>query len=141
MQFMSSQFLQDCQRFGWWSVLPRELFRRLRWLIGLRCYGIYLREFSYREVCRDISDFSLKIFEPGQQAELLTLVKRPELNLTPEFVHAAMQRGDICSVIIHDNEIVSFDWSAFVAPTPVEQSVFLEFGDGCRYAYFAYTLP
>jgi hypothetical protein len=131
------------QRFGLIATLPGEFFRRLRWRFGLRLYGVYVRTLVRAEVRHDFpDDFSLRAFTLDSEAELLSLAKRSELQLTPDFVHTALARGDVCSAIIYDDEIVAFDWSAFSAtPARVVESVYVDFNQQCRYGYFAYTLP
>jgi hypothetical protein len=136
--------LTSRQRFGLLATIPGEIFRHLRWWFGLRFYGVYVRELhgDQPENIALPDGFYLRVFTLHDETELLRLAKRSELQLTSDFVHKALAKSDICSAIIHGDEIVAFDWSAFsVTPARVVESVYVDFNKQCRYGYFSYTLP
>jgi len=87
-----------------------------------------------------VPGFTYRVFEPGEADALIGRVKRPELGLSEAFIRAALDKGDACNATLYNDEVVSFDWSAFT-PTRVSEGVYVGFGQGFRYGYFAFTLP
>lgn len=123
-----------------WAVLHDAFFRRLRRWFGVRVYGIYSRPLKIPETTPNLEEFSYRVFQHDEAAELLSFIKNPGLNLSPEFVHAALEKGDACDVIIHNDEVVSYSWLAF-SPTLDSDGVYISFRSSDRYGYKALTLP
>jgi GNAT superfamily N-acetyltransferase len=129
------------ERWGLTATLRRKLIERLDWTAGFHIYGIYCRP-MVAPARQDpvIPGYCARLFRRGDEQELLACAKRPELELDPAFVHAALGKGDVCAAVLRNGQIVAFDWTAFT-PTRVCDSVHVDFDRSFRYGYFAYTLP
>jgi hypothetical protein len=113
----------------------------LRWHLGLRICGIYVKELvPSSEPDPVIPDVTCRIFDKQSTEDLLAHVKDPGTNLSVKFVSSALAKGDVCEALICDGRIVSFKWHAFTR-THDADGVYVEFGKNFRYVYHAFTLP
>ncbi|MGB7540719.1 MAG: hypothetical protein WBM28_01735 [Burkholderiales bacterium] len=130
-----------CERWGPVAAVHATVFRILRWWLGLRVCGIYVRPLApAKSPDPAIPGFSYRLFEQGEADALIARAKRPELDLPEIFVRNALDKRDACHAILYDEEVVSYVWSAFT-PTHDSEGVYVGFGDKDRYAYKALTLP
>ena len=137
----ASHELSFRRRWGLVAALKRSLVQRLARVLGIRIYGIFMRSIGpVAEQDPIVTGFSFRVYERGDEAELLAAAVRPELGLTSTFIAAAFAKGDVCEAALRNGEIVSFAWSAFT-PTHCHDGVFIRFDERARYSYFAYTLP
>ncbi len=128
-------------RWGLLAAVQLALLRRLQMSLGLRVYGIYTRPLeSTKHPDAAMPGFSYRLFVHGEADELIARARNPELDLPPQFVRDAFEKGDVCDAVLHDNEIVSYSWSAFT-PTHDVDGVYIEFGEKYRYGYKLLTLP
>jgi hypothetical protein len=128
-------------RWGWIAARQHAIVQRLQWMFGVHIYRIYGRPIEPLVGPQAIvPGFTFRVFQRGDEAALFAASARPELEITSSFVSEAFGKGDVCEAILCDGQIASFSWSAFT-PTHDHDGVYIEFGDHCRYAYFAFTLP
>lgn len=129
------------RRWGLAATIEHSLVQRLARVLGIRLYGIFSRPIGpLSETDPIVPGFNLRVFKPGEKAELMAAGARPELELTARFIDAAFAKGDVCEAILCNGEIVAFSWSAY-SPTHDHDGVYVEFPSNARYSYFAYTLP
>jgi len=129
------------ERWGLVAAAHAAFFHCLRRWLGLRVYGIYARPLTPpRGSDPAVPGFSYRLFEQDEAEALIARVKRPELDLPETFVRHALDKGDVCDAILHDDEVVSYGWSAFT-PTHDAEGVYVGFGEKDRYGYKAFTLP
>jgi hypothetical protein len=129
------------QRWGFAARLHQAICCRLESRLGIHVYNIYSRSLAKPQVFEDPpAAFSHQLFGRHDAALLLQCARRPELDLTPEFVLNALRKGDVCSAILHNGEIVSFCWLAAHA-TRVTDGIYVAFAGKDRYFYFHYTVP
>ncbi len=95
----------------------RSLFMRL--MSGLRRYaGIYICRVGVRPLARDApgpvlpGGIELRILRPR---ELLEAAADPELRLDPDFVRAALARGDMAFGAFEGERLVGYSWRSFTA--------------------------
>ena len=116
-------------------------FHGLRRWPGIRVYAIYARPLVPPKGSHPaVPGFSYRVFGHGEAEALIARIKREELELSETFVRDALDKGDACHAILRNDEIVSYDWSAFT-PTHDTHGVYVDFGEKDRYGYKAYTLP
>ena len=123
-----------------WVVAHGAFFRRLRRWFGLRVYGIHSRQLKPPATAPEREGFTYRVFQRDEVAELLSMIKHPELDLSKEFVYNAFAKGDACDAIIHNGEVISYSWLAF-SPTLDSDDVYVNFRSSDRYGYKALTLP
>jgi hypothetical protein len=129
------------ERWGLVAAVHAAFFHGVRRGLGLRVYGIYARPLTPLKGSDPATPgFSYHLFEQGEADALIACVKRSELELSETFVRDALDKGDACHAIVCDDEIVSYDWSAFT-PTHESEGVYVDFGEKDRYGYKAFTLP
>jgi hypothetical protein len=129
------------QRWGYAAAAQSRLIQYLDRFAGLHLFGIYTRPIRESYAATAVPPgVALRLFGKDDAHALLAHARRPELVLTESFVQQALGQGDICTAVLVNDEIVSFDWSAFT-PTHVRDGVNVYPGPRYRYGYFAYTLP
>ena len=128
-----------------WGALCRiraAIAWRLRAVLGLHLYGIYTRALSEpdAEPPDERLGYSHRIFEPTDVDILLASAGNPRLSLGTEIVRAAFAKGDACSAVFFNGELISYKWIAFT-PTHDAHGVYVDFSAKHRYGYKAFTLP
>jgi len=63
----------------------------------------------------------------------------PELDMTPEMVRKALERGDQCVGTIIDGQLVSYGWRAYDV-TPHTEKIWVRVGPKAFYSYKGFTL-
>lgn len=138
---VESKQLSYRQRWGLAATLHSVIISHLRWWFGLRIYGIYARPLDMSADAEPtMPGFSSRRFQRGDVEALIACANRLGLDMREEFVHDALEKGDVCDAILFEEEIVAYKWSAFT-PTHEVDGVFVGFGDNYRYGYKAFTLP
>jgi hypothetical protein len=128
------------QRWGLAAALHNSLVQRLSRVLGLRLYNLYSWPLEDGPDEPDTAEFTFRQFFPGDHAALLAVARHPDLGIDERFVQRAFGKGDMCTAVLHQGEIVAFNWLAY-SPTHDQDGVFIDFDGRSRYAYFAYTLP
>jgi len=109
--------------------------------LGLHVYGIFSRKMELHPgPDPEAENFTFRIFESGDESELIAASANAELGMSAVFIRNALAKRDVCEAILCGGQIVSYNWSAFT-PTEDEQGVFTAFGEDYRYCYKALTLP
>ena len=60
--------------------------------------------------------------------------------LSPEFIDAALKRGDFCAAAFEGQQMISFVWRSF-STAPDNDGIWVEFEKPHRYGYKGYTRP
>jgi hypothetical protein len=129
------------QRWGLIAAAQHFLVQNLRCRLGLRLYGVFLRPIVPPSgPPPNVPGVTIRLFTRGDAKALLACAKRPELDLTEDFVRTALAKGDLCAAALIDGQIVAFAWSAST-PTHDHKGVYTAYGDRHRYGYFSFTLP
>lgn len=124
------------------SAIRAAIAWRLRTFLGLHVYGIYTRALGAPDAEPPVEKqgYSHRIFEPADVDLLLACTDNPQLSLGTGFVRAAFAKGDACSAVFFNGELISYKWMAFT-PTHDERGVYVDFSAKHRYGYKAFTLP
>jgi len=72
--------------------------------------------------------------------ELRTAAQEMPNQLTPQFVDAAIARGDACLAAFLDGKMVAFSWRSYSVAPHVE-GIWVRFKAPYRYGYKSFTLP
>ena len=73
------------------------------------------------------------------EAELREFARDAANEMSPEFVDAALARGDQCYAIRDGNRLAAYGWYAF-GPTPIDvPGLLLQYRKGCVYMYKGFT--
>jgi hypothetical protein len=128
----------EIKRWGW----VRVLFRRLMWLLGkypgLHIYRVNKRPLDGHAGTPDLPDgITLAIVPPGK---LLDAAADPALEMEPDFVRAALARGDLAFGAFDGDRLIAYVWRTFTA-APHEEDLWVRVDPPCHYAYNAFTLP
>lgn len=122
-----------------WGVIGRVhilLMDKLRrWLI---IFGVYVRPIHADAPVPKAPDGLL--VRAAHEEELRQAAKDPELDLSEDFVNAALARGDLCTAAFDGARIVAYIWRSF-ATAPHVDGLWVRFGPGYRYGYKLFTLP
>jgi hypothetical protein len=129
------------KQWGAISAIRAAIAWRLRTLLGLHIYGIHTRALSGPDAEPvGKQGYSHRMFEPAEVDLLLACTDNPRLNLDDAFVRAAFSKGDACSAVFFNGELISYNWMAFT-PTHHVGGVYVDFSAKHRYGYHAFTLP
>ena len=75
-------------------------------------------------------------------SELITAAGEPKLELQPEKIRAAADRGDLFFGVYSGKELVAYRWYGVDRPVPCENGLLLEFSaPGRAYGYRTFTRP
>jgi hypothetical protein len=128
-------------RCGIIAALCAGVFRRLFSGLGLHVCGIYSKELkASTDPLPEIPGLSFQLFDKTDAELLIARVRHPELDLSEQFIHRALAKGDVCAAILCNDEVVSYIWLAFT-PTHDTDGVYITFREGDLYCYKALTLP
>jgi len=137
--FMNREYLRaEIKRWGWMRMLFKWLMRSLGKYAGLHIYRVNKRPLGGYPGSPDLpSGISLAIVPPGK---LLDAAVDPELDMDPNFVRAALARGDLAFGAFDGDLLIAYVWRTFTA-APAEDGLWVRVDRPCHYAYKAFTLP
>jgi hypothetical protein len=72
--------------------------------------------------------------------ELLEAGTDPVYQLDPEFIHAAIAKGDLCVALFQERRLLAYFWKA-TGKTPHLGGLWVQFATGYCYSYKAFTHP
>lgn len=129
------------KRWGLFRGLRHSIVRRLDTWFGLHLYAVYSRPVAVEHAPAPCPPgYGVRLFRGDVTEELLARGHRVAAELEPDFVRAALAKGDLCAAVLHDGQIVSFCWQAY-SPTHDLDGVYVKFAQRYRYGYHAYTHP
>ena len=131
-----ADFRRERRAFGLRSTLREFVFRGIHHVVSFRVLrGIYL----------DTADARFTECPPGFNGDFLNneTLQRVSLDrhydLAPEFVDAALGRGDACYGLLEGDRLASYGWYAH-APTKISDDLWLHFDRAYVYRYKGLTL-
>jgi hypothetical protein len=137
--FMNREYLRaEIKRWGWMRMLFKWLMWSLGKYAGLHIYRVNKRPLGGYPGSLDLpSGISLAIVPPGK---LLDAAVDPRLDMDPNFVRAALARGDLAFGAFDGDLLIAYVWRTFTA-APAEDGLWVRVDRPCHYAYKAFTLP
>ena len=119
------------------SRLHERISRLLARWAGIRAYRFFTRPLNPLAAPYVPGGIELRLLG---EAALLPLCARPELELNPANLAAALGRGDLCAGAFHDGELVGYCWFAFAA-LPHLDGVWVDFHRDGVWMYKSLVLP
>lgn len=128
----------EVRRWGWARILFKGAMALLRKYAGLHLYRVNLR-FLDRYPPAPILPEGIRVcLVPPEK--LSESAEDPELEMDPEFVRAAIARGDLAFGVLKGERLVSYAWRTFSA-APDRDGLWVKVDPPYHYAYKAFTLP
>ena len=130
---------EDARRWGLLRALNALLMKALRCTLGLDLVVVVWRRAQPEPLPIALpAGIDVRV---ATRAELLAACADPVLELTPEFVEQALDKGDLCVAAFVGERIVAYTWRAF-SPTPDRPGLWVAFDrPGVRYGYKSLTRP
>ena len=129
-------FMQDIRRWG----LARSLFQRLMAANESWLNISYAMERDLRKSTSPPTVDPRFSFRLLTQEELALACEDPRIEISAEFLRAALDRGDLCIGAFDGERLVAYTWRSF-KETSHADDLFLSFEKPHRYGYKAFTLP
>jgi GNAT superfamily N-acetyltransferase len=104
---------------------------------GLRVFRFFRRALDPARTATVPAGLEMRMLS---EADVGPLCRRPELDLRPEKVADAYERGDLCAGAYAAGELVGYCWFAF-APVPHLDSVWVDFHQQGVWMYKSLVLP
>jgi hypothetical protein len=120
------------------GALTRRLLPRARRYFGMNFVHVLRQEEGdasraargqRRVVCRQLAE-----------SEVLALAADPGLELQPQWVRAAFERGAVCLGAFKSGRLVGYSWLAY-GDTPYAAGVWIELDAGLRYSFKSFVRP
>jgi hypothetical protein len=103
----------DAGRWGWTRSLLIRLMSRLQKCAGLHIYRVGVRPLVRQRPEPNLpGGISLRVARPE---ELLNAAADPELDMHPDFIRAALERGDMAFGAFEGDRLVGYSWRTFTA--------------------------
>ena len=128
----------DLDRWGWARTLYKRVMRTVLSILGLRVFLIRTRPL--------VENQPDPVLPPGvtlriiSRDDLLAATKDPELDLSDDFAHAALARGDTAFGAFEGTTLVAYTWRASHA-APHGEDIWVKDDRPYRYGYKAFTRP
>ena len=128
----------EIKRWGWMRIL----FKWLMWSIG-KYAGLHIYRVNKRPLGRHLgmpdlpSGITLAIVPSGK---LLDAAVDTGLDIDPNFVRAALARGDLAFGAFDGDRLIAYVWRSCTA-APHAEGLWVRVDRPCYYAYKAFTLP
>jgi hypothetical protein len=108
----------DAERWGWTRSLLVRLMSRLQRHAGLHVYRVGVRPLVRQRPEMNLpGGITLRVAQPD---ELLSAAADPQLDMPPDFVRAALQRGDMAFGAFEGDRLVGYSWRTFTAAPDVD---------------------
>ena len=128
---------QRIERFGLARAILATAGRRCRSFLNL--WAIFERSLEAGDVVP--SAHARYDFRHLTLGEALAASENAELQMSPEFVRAAFERGDHCCGAFFQGALVAYAWRS-VSVAPVTDRLWIRVADGSRYyGYKSFVLP
>ena len=125
----------DARRWGWGRALYAFALRAARRRLGFRLCRVRIREMNPRPAPDLPPEFSVRVLS---QQEVAAAAADPELGMSPAFVAAALERGDIAVGAFHGTRLVAYAWRTFTA-APHFDGLWVEVRPPYLYGYKGFT--
>jgi len=128
----------EIKRWGWMRILFKWLMWSLRKYAGLHVYRVNKRPLGGHAGTPELpGGITLAIVQPGK---LLDAAADPALDMEPDFVRAALARGDLAFGAFDGDRLIAYVWRTFTA-APHQKGLWVRVDRPRHYAYKAFTLP
>ena len=128
----------EARRWGWARAWFALLVRFMRVYAGIHLYRVNLRPLD-RRFDPPALPGEIRVGRVPPET-LIKAAQDPELAMDPEFVRAALERGDIAFGALDRGRLVSYAWRTFSA-APDFHGLWVRVDRPYHYAYKAFTLP
>src|SRR5688572_8004294 len=120
---------------GWGRVLLARALLRLEHWFSVYCVNV--RTLKDRS---DVTPSTGITYRKLNAAELLAATDNIELDLPPEFIREAMERGDLAWGAFEDDKLVGYTWRA-ASQAPFMDDLWVRVPHPLQYGYKSYTRP
>jgi hypothetical protein len=129
-------FRADVRRWGLLRSLFGRVISRLKKFARLNIHWILVRDLVRLPAEPHVPDgITVRLV---QAEELLKAARDPELDMSSEFVHSALARGDIAFGAFDGDSMVCYSWRAF-SSVPHVDGAWVKFDPPYHYGYKAFT--
>jgi GNAT superfamily N-acetyltransferase len=129
--------IDDASRMGWGRALLGRALLRLECLFRLSVYCVNVRALKDRS---DVAPSTGITYRKLTAAELLAATDNIELDLAPEFISEAMERGDLAWGAFEHDQLVGYTWRA-ASQAPFMDGLWVRVPRPLQYGYKSYTRP
>jgi hypothetical protein len=129
---------RDAEHTGWIRALLARLTARLQTLLGVQVFRVNLRPMPRRPL-EPVPPEGIRLCALRLE-QLLEAAADPELGLDPDFIRAALERGDVAFGAYEGNRLIGYNWRAANA-VPFLQNVWVKIGHRYHYAYKSFVRP
>ena len=129
--------IDDASRMGWGRALLARALSRLERLFSLSVYCVNVRTLKDRS---DAAPSTGITYRKLNAAELLAAADHIDLDLAPEFISEAMERGDLAWGAFEHDKLVGYTWRA-ASQAPFMDGLWVRVPHPLQYGYKSYTRP
>lgn len=104
---------------------------------GVRLFRFFCRPLDAKAPPPSLPRVSIRVL---REDDVVPLCADPDLDLRPEKVRAAYQRGDVCVAALEGSTLAGYCWLAF-APLPHLDGVFVQFAGDVVWTYKSLVRP
>jgi hypothetical protein len=128
--------LSDYKRWGLARLVFRRVMRLLDRIAGFHLYGIFIRPLARSHPpLHGQPGISVRM---ARTEELYKAADDPELELTPEFIAEALERGDAAFGAFDGEDLVAYTWRTATA-APHDDQLWAKADFPCGYGYKTFT--